>query len=121
MTEAPNTVTPPSMPEAPKTGENQNTTMAIVAYILFFIPLLTGDAKKDAFVKYHTKQGLVLFILAMALNVINWMMPFYFWWKFNSLLNLGVLVLMAIGIKNVMDKKQEPLPLIGKYSDMFKF
>jgi len=35
--------------------------MAILAYILFFIPLLT-DSKNDPYVKYHIKQGLVLFI-----------------------------------------------------------
>ncbi|MBP6855591.1 MAG: hypothetical protein KBC26_01280 [Candidatus Pacebacteria bacterium] len=32
----------------------KNIAMAIVAYILFFIPLLT-DAKNDPFVKYHVK------------------------------------------------------------------
>jgi len=50
----------PSEPLKTKT-EEKNTGMAIVAYILFFIPLLT-DAKKDPFVKYHVKQGLVIFL-----------------------------------------------------------
>ena len=27
-------------------GGHKNTAMAVVAYILFFVPLLTGDAKK---------------------------------------------------------------------------
>ena len=38
-----------------------NTGMAVVAYLIFFIPLLT-DAKDDPYVKFHTKQGVVLFI-----------------------------------------------------------
>ena len=46
-------------------GGKKNTTMAVIAYIIFFVPLLTGDAQKDAFVKYHVKQGLVLFLLAV--------------------------------------------------------
>ncbi|HOE15288.1 MAG TPA: hypothetical protein PLH82_01145 [Candidatus Paceibacterota bacterium] len=47
--------------QSKSTVKEKNTGMAILAYILFFIPLLT-DSKKDPFVKYHVKQGLVLFI-----------------------------------------------------------
>src|SRR3990167_3767488 len=69
-------------PTPPPAGK-QNTVMAIIAYILFFVPLLTGDAKKDAFVKFHTKQGLVLFILVVLINIIDRIIPFYFWWSIN--------------------------------------
>ncbi|GAF91940.1 unnamed protein product, partial [marine sediment metagenome] len=48
------------------TKKEKNTGMAIVAYILFFIPLLT-DAKNDPFVKYHVKQGLSLFLVAVVI------------------------------------------------------
>lgn len=121
MTDAQNPTTP-SMPEAPKTSGGQNTVMAILAYILFFIPLLTGDAKKDPFVKYHTKQGLTLFILVVLLNIVGSVMPYFsLWMLINSLLNLGTLVLLVIGIKNVLDKKEVPLPFIGQYADRFKF
>lgn len=107
--------------DTPIFGGKKNTAMAVVAYILFFIPLLTGDAKKDAFVKYHTKQGLVLFLLVVLLNVVDWIMPFYFWWTINRILSLGTLVLLIIGISNAVGGKKRPLPLIGKYSDIFKF
>ncbi|OIO52760.1 hypothetical protein COT40_00095 [Candidatus Peregrinibacteria bacterium CG08_land_8_20_14_0_20_41_10] len=106
---------------SPLTGGQRNTLMAVVAYILFFVPLLTGDAKKDAFVKYHTKQGLVLFLLVVLLNVVNRIMPFDFWWTINWILSLGTLVLLIIGISNATTGKQQPLPLIGKFSDRFKF
>ncbi len=96
-----------------------NTAMAIIAYILFFVPLLTGDAKKDPFVKYHTKQGLVLFLVAVAINVINWILPFYFWW-IVQLLSLGTLVLLIIGISNAASGKQKPLPLVGQFSDFLQ-
>ncbi|MFH0815048.1 MAG: hypothetical protein V1902_03185 [Candidatus Falkowbacteria bacterium] len=109
------------MTNTPIIGKGKNTTMAIIAYILFFIPLLTGDAKKDSFVKYHTKQGLVLFLLVVLLNVVDWIMPFYFWWTINWILSLGTLVLLIVGISNAASGKQEPLPVIGKFSDMFKF
>ncbi len=106
---------------APITNGGKNTAMAVIAYILFFVPLLTGDAKKDAFVKYHTKQGLVLFFLVVLLNIIDWIMPFHFWWTINWLLSLGTLVLLIIGIRNALGCKQEPLPVICKYADIFKF
>lgn len=109
------------MAEDTPTSGGKNTAMAVVAYILFFVPLLTGDAKKDAFVKYHTKQGLVLFLLAVLINVVGWIIPFYFWYSISWLLSLGTLVLLIIGISNAVSGKQQPLPLIGKFSSVFKF
>mgnify|MGYP001558458810 FL=1 len=102
-------------------GGTKNTAMAVVAYILFFVPLLTGDAKKDEFVKFHTKQGLVLFLLALLINVIGWVIPFYFWWSISWIFSLATLVLFIIGIMNAINGKKEPLPVIGGLADMFKF
>lgn len=105
----------------PPIGGKKNTTMAVVAYILFFVPLITGDAKKDAFVKYHTKQGLVLFLLMVLLNVVDWIIPFHFWFTISWLLSLGTLVLLIIGISNAVGGKEQPLPIVGKFADVFKF
>lgn len=107
-------------------GGEKNTGMAIVAYILFFIPLLTG-AHKDPFVKYHVKQGLVLFCLAIILWIISAAIPWYWWWQFSlifwiiRLLELGILVLAILGIVNASQGKEEPLPLVGQFAKMFKF
>jgi len=109
------------MENVPVIGKEKNIAMAVIAYIIFFIPLLTGDAKRDSFVKYHTKQGLVLFLLVVLLNVINWILPFYIWWTINWILSLGTLVLLILGIVNAVNGKQEPLPVIGKFADIFKF
>ncbi|MFA6547515.1 MAG: hypothetical protein WCT11_01050 [Candidatus Magasanikbacteria bacterium] len=108
-------------PNTPIIGGGKNTTMAVIAYILFFVPLLTGDAKKDAFVKYHVKQGLVLFLLAVLINVIGWVVPFYLWYTISWILSLVMLVLLVLGIVNAVNGKQEPLPVIGKFADVFKF
>ena len=104
----------------PPIGGQKNTTMAAIAYILFFVPLLTGDAKKDSFVNYHVKQGLVLFLLVVLINVIGWIIPFYFWYSISWILSLGMLVLLILGIVNAVNGKQEPLPIIGKFADLFK-
>lgn len=105
--------------ESPKSApKEKNTGMAIVAYILFFIPLLT-DAKNDPFVKYHVKQGLVLFIGEVIVWIIGSILP----WGLHvitQLLDLGLFILMIIGVLNAAQGKQKPLPLIGKFGDQFK-
>jgi len=107
---------------APSPADNQ-TVMGVIAYIIFFVPLLT-DSKKDPFVKYHVKQGLSLFILGAAIYVVRLILPWQIEWQLGWLfwlLNLAVLALLVLGIVNVVNKKQAPLPVIGKIGDMFKF
>ena len=101
----------------PSQSSGKNIGMAIVAYILFFIPLLT-DAKNDPFVKYHVKQGLVLFISGFVIMVVSWM-PIIRW--FAWILNLGIFVLFIIGVINAATGKEKPLPLIGHFADKFNF
>ncbi|MEK7152165.1 MAG: DUF4870 domain-containing protein [Patescibacteria group bacterium] len=109
-------------PQGQKKG--QNTMMAIVAYILFFIPLLT-DAKNDPFVKYHVKQGFVLFIAYIIVMVVSRMLyGFGFGFGFiglSSLLNVALLVLLVMGIMHAINGEQKPLPLIGQFADKIKF
>ena len=100
------------------TKKEKNTGMAIVAYILFFIPLLT-DAKNDPFVKYHVKQGLSLFLVAVVIRIIAYI-PTIGWalvWPFNLLL----VILFVIGVMRALNGEQKPLPVIGKFGEKFKF
>lgn len=102
---------------------SRNTAMAVVAYILFFIPLLTS-AKNDPFVKFHVKQGLVLFLTGIAVGIVNQIIFYQFWFALGAiswLLNLGLLVLFVIGVINAVNGKEEKLPLIGQFADKFKF
>jgi uncharacterized membrane protein len=98
-------------------AKSPNAGMAIVAYILFFIPLMT-DAKNDPFVKYHVKQGLALFILYVINMFIGWIPVIG--WMVSYLISLGTLVLLIIGIMNVLNNKQVPLPVVGKMAEGFK-
>jgi len=101
-----------------ETSKEKNTGMAVLAYILFFLPLLTEE-KKDPFVKYHVKQGLILFLAGMATRIII-AVPYIGWflvWPFNVVL----LILLALGIMNALNGKQEPLPIIGQFAKKFNF
>ncbi len=111
--------TPPEQQEArPFEPQRQkNTGMAVVAYILFFVPLLT-DAKDDPFVKYHVKQGLTLFIAWFAVSVVSMVPPILF---VSPLLHLGMFILLIIGIMHALNGKEEELPVIGQFAKNFTF
>jgi uncharacterized membrane protein len=113
----------PVMPQQVETHSAQDDkTMALLAYLLFFIPLLTGAHKTSDFVKYHTNQGTVLFI-AMAVYGISYsilttilrLIPLI-GRLLSALLGLGSLVgviFCIIGILNAVNNRKKPLPLIG--------
>ena len=102
-----------------QTIKRKNTGMAVVAYIIFFIPLLT-DAKKDPFVKYHVKQGLVLFIFSIVVWVVISLIP-VLGIIVAPILDLILLVFLVIGIINAVNGVEKPLPLIGQFASNFKF
>lgn len=99
-------------PAPPK--KDKNIGMAVIAYILFFIPLLT-EAKNEPFVKYHIKQGLALFITEIVASLVS-LVPL-FGWMLSPLLWLFCLVVFVMGIVNAVNGKQVPLPLIGEFGE----
>lgn len=115
-----NTKTPP---ESSGNPAHKNTGMAVVAYLIFFLPLLT-NAKNDPFVKFHVKQGLLIFLASIILwffqVALPWRILFMISWVF-SILSLGLLVLMVLGIINAVNGKEEKLPVIGQFADKFNF
>lgn len=96
-------------------NQNQDTTMAIIAYIIFFVPLLVGN--RSQFVTYHTNQGTVLFIFAVALQIV---LSFFLFIPLLGLLfqivRLLPLVLLIIGIMNASKGEMKPLPIIGGFT-----
>jgi uncharacterized membrane protein len=98
-----------------KPTQEKNVGMAVVAYILFFVPLLT-EAKNDPFVKYHVKQGLILFICAIVASIVVEIVDLFF---IAVVIRLGILVFILLGVMNALHGKKEPLPFIGQYEDKF--
>jgi uncharacterized membrane protein len=108
-----------SKEEVPKEEKKQKNILAIISYIgvLCLVPVLTKE--KDEFVKFHAKQGLVLF----AGEVITWIflsiIPFF--WFIGNLFGLLWIVLSIIGIMNVLNNQKKEIPLVGKFAEKFKF
>ncbi len=115
----------PAPTEPTPTGnQNDNSTLlGILAYLgpLVIVSYLMG--KDSPFVTYHMKQGMVLFAIELALYVLSGFMfyGFYFLVPIISLVNLGCFVLSIVGIVNVVQKEQKPLPLIGSLSKHVPF
>ncbi|MBU4541676.1 hypothetical protein [uncultured Acetobacterium sp.] len=91
--------------------------MAIFAYIIFLIPLLAaGD---NQFARYHTNQGLVLFLAWLILTFVGGvigLIPFIGWIVATILFSAAPLAFLGFaiyGIINVAQLEAKPLPLIG--------
>lgn len=86
---------------------------AALAYVLllFIIPM----AKKESeFCQFHAKQGIVLFLLWIAVSFMAWI-PFVGWVAWLSLLIVNILAI----VKTLQGEKWE-LPLIAKYAKQIK-
>ncbi len=99
--------------------KQQNMAMAILAYLGPLVIVSYVSAKDDPFVKFHIKQGAVLF----ALNIIVWILGTIMWplWRILNVVNLAIFVLAILGIINVTKGKEVELPVVGGCSKYFKF
>ena len=101
-------------------AKHKNSTLASFTYLIFFLPLLTGE-KNDSFVKYHMKQAIGFLIAVLAAQGVI---------KYVAVLGggMGLLTVMAfvlrifaivwvvVGFMNAQRGEEKPLPWIGKYS-----
>jgi len=102
-----------NLQQAEPTDIANNKGMAVLGYILFFIPLLA--AKESKFAMYHANQGLALFLALVAVNIVSSIIPIVGWLIIGPLANLGLFVLAILGIVNAIGGKSKPLPLIGRF------
>jgi uncharacterized membrane protein len=121
---------------APQNDAETNKGMAILAYIIFFIPLLAGAHKNSPFVRHHANQGTVLFLFALAWGILYSILMGIFtailltpaailsgaWGAFGLVtMILGLLwfipaILCILGIVNAATGKLKALPVIGKFT-----
>ena len=101
--------------ETSKTDEN---IYAIFSYlsVLCLIPILMK--KDDEFVKFHSRQGLMLFTVEIGFMIIN-IIP-----VLGQLLNLfGMLacgIISIIGIVQVLQGNKWKIPVIGDWAEKIK-
>jgi uncharacterized membrane protein len=102
-------------PKAHSDGNDvsNNKTMAILAYFLFFIPML--GSKKSKFAMFHANQSLILLIISVGSNLVIGMIPGV-GGALSGLIGLGVFILWVMGILNAANGEVKPLPLVGGYT-----
>jgi len=110
-------------PVNPNVEIDHDKLWSVLSYIpLFFILPLILVKNRSAFLNYHLNQGIILSLVVIVGNFGFDLLP---WWlNIISLIawvwNLASLALAILGIKNVLEKKTEPLPVIGKFFNFLK-
>lgn len=84
-------------------------TFAILAYFIFFLPILA--AKDSKLAMFHANQSLILLLVWVATWVLSMIIP-----PIGLIASIGVFVLWIIGILSAIQGQMKPLPLIGKYT-----
>lgn len=88
--------------------------MAILAYVIFIVPLLA--ARENKFAMYHTEQGLVLALLWIGNLIVTSILSFLcIGFIIGPIISVVLLVYHIIGIVNVVQQDLKPLPLIGEW------
>ncbi len=90
----------------------KNKGMAILAYFIFFLPMLT-DAKDSKFAMFHANQSLVLLLAGIGVSVIGSIIPFLGWFLILPFGTLIIIIFWIMGIVNAAGGKMKELPLIG--------
>lgn len=90
----------------------KNKTMAGLAYLLFFLPLIV--CPESSYAKFHANQGLLLLITGIAGSVILGLIPII-GWMLIPVFSIGLFILGIMGLVNGFGGKAKRLPLIGKF------
>ena len=100
----------PAAPQGDKKDIEDNKMMAAIGYIgiLFLVPLLA--AKQSKFAQFHAKQGMVLFIVDVAVSFIAWI-PLVGW-----ALGLAALVVSIYAAVQALNGQYWELPYLGQYA-----
>lgn len=91
----------------------KNKTMAGLAYLIFFLPLLA--CPESRYGKFHANQALLLLIVGIAGDIILGLIPIIGWILIPIfLIVIGVFGIM--GLINGFGGKAKRLPLFGKFT-----
>ena len=103
-----------------------NKGMAILAYLSWLVLIPLFAAKNSPFARYHTNQGLILFLLGLVWGVATKIVTLLLGWIPILGVVIGILlgiasfvvgifsvVCLVLGIVNAAQGKAKELPIIG--------
>ncbi|OGI64136.1 hypothetical protein A2914_00315 [Candidatus Nomurabacteria bacterium RIFCSPLOWO2_01_FULL_41_21] len=96
-------------------GHTHKMLFGILSYLGILVLVSLIVKKDDPFVKFHIKQGLVLFVISIIIWVLSSTLSGFgsSLFMLYKILNLGILILSIVGIVNVVQNKMKELPLVG--------
>lgn len=97
-------------------GNSNARVITILDYLGILCLLGLFIEKDNEDVKFHTNQGLILFILEMLVGAVGGVLSFllgFIGTTIVSLLGVFCLVLAILGIVNAVNGRRAPLPVIG--------
>ncbi len=101
---------------------DRGKTIAIIAYLTFIgliIAFVMNNEKKEQFASFHIKQSLGLALTGFSLSFI--MVIPILGWVVGFLGFFLLLFLWVVGIINVVNGKEKPVPILGeKFKEWFK-
>src|SRR3989338_4200851 len=111
---------------AKKTLTSEQMMTAILAYlgILVLIPLFAVK-KRDEFIRFHLRQGIVLFVIEIIIwvAVAFLLFPFGFFgffafgWLMN-LIGLAILIVIIIAIIRAVQGDMWEIPVVSNFTNM---
>lgn len=90
----------------------QNKLMAILAYLNLLVLIPIFAAKNSPFARFHSNQGLILLIITIVVNVLDWtifILPNFIF----TILRILIIALAVLGIYNAFSGRAKELPLVG--------
>jgi len=99
---------------ATKEDIEKNKLNAVLSYlgILIIVPLLSEDAKKSPFAKFHLNQGLVLLIASFVAGII-WNIPIIGWFLLGPIISIVLFVIWLMGLISAAQGEMKRVPLLG--------
>lgn len=98
-------------PVKPAGGQDSNL-MAALSYVWILSVVMLVIKKDDEFVKFHAKQGAVLF----AASIVSWILAFILY-ILGPILGVVILIGCIIGFIKALSGEKYKLPLVGDLAE----
>lgn len=86
----------------------KNHDIAAVSYIWIFSVLILIFRRESSFIRFHVRQGFVLFILSICIGILPWKLPY---------LNVFVFITMIIGFIQANKGEWYRIPVVADIAD----
>ena len=113
------TDTPDSTAQYTQADIDANKKFGILAYLGFLVLIPLFAAKDSPYARFHTNQGLVLFLTYSAWEVTSYVLHWTVWfasWTIDladAAVAIAYIALVVIGIINAAKRRARELPLLG--------